>query len=77
MAMPWDLEDWLTEIGDRVVRKMAASGPETLTPQERLIYEVWIFDTETRNCGVSISETEELRGGGVCALPLRAGRCRG
>jgi hypothetical protein len=53
MAMPWDLEDWLTEIGDRVVRKIAVSGLDSLTPKEQLIYEVWAFDTDTRNGGVS------------------------
>lgn len=53
MSMPWDLEDWLTETGDCVVRKIAVSGPGSLTPKEQLIYEVWVFDTETRNGGVS------------------------
>jgi hypothetical protein len=32
---------------------MAAGGSDTLTPEERLIYEVWVFDTETRNGRVS------------------------
>src|SRR5262245_14653917 len=53
MARPWDLEDWLTEAGDRVVHKMAAANPEALNPMEHLVYEVWLFDTETRNGGVS------------------------
>ncbi|WP_020470409.1 DMP19 family protein [Zavarzinella formosa] len=53
MFMPWDLEDWLTEAGGRVVQKMADCGHKTLTPEEQLIYEVWLFDTETRNGGVS------------------------
>jgi hypothetical protein len=53
MVLPWDLEDWLTETGDHVVRKMAARGSEPLSPMEQLVYEVWLFDTETRNGGVS------------------------
>ena len=53
MAMPWDLEDWLTETGDRIVNKIADSGKETLTAHDCLIYEIWVFDIETRNGGVS------------------------
>jgi hypothetical protein len=53
MVMSWDLEDWLTAAGDQVIHKAAASGSETLTPMEQLIYEIWVFDTETRNGGVS------------------------
>jgi hypothetical protein len=53
MALSWDLEDWLTAAGDRVVNKMAALGPEALDQTEQLVYEVWVFDTETRNGGVS------------------------
>ncbi len=51
--LPWDLEDWLTEEGDRVVRKRAARGDGALSDKERLLYEVWLFDTEVRNGGVS------------------------
>jgi hypothetical protein len=50
--LPQDLEDWLTEEGDRVVRKLVA-GKEALTPAEQLIHELWLFDTEQRNGGVS------------------------
>lgn len=46
------LEDWLTEEGDRVVRKLAADEA-SLSSAERLIYEVWLLDTEARNGGLS------------------------
>jgi hypothetical protein len=52
--LPWDLEDWLTDEGDKVVRKAASgSGESTLDDRERLLYELWLFDTEQRNGGVS------------------------
>ena len=52
--LPWDLEDWLTEEGDRVVHKaVAAKSHDVLDARERLLYEVWLFDTEQRNGGVS------------------------
>jgi hypothetical protein len=51
--LPNDLEDWLTAEGDRVVRKEAASGHAALGAREQLLYEVWLFDTEQRNGGVS------------------------
>jgi hypothetical protein len=43
MPMSWDLENWLTDEGDRVIRKMAASGLAALNRDERLIYEVWVL----------------------------------
>jgi len=51
--LPWDLEDWLTDEGDKVVRKAAVAGVDALTPEERLVFEVWLFDTEQRNGGVA------------------------
>lgn len=52
--LPWNLEDWLTEVGDRVVRKVAAANSvDVLGESERLLYEFWLFDTEQRNGGVS------------------------
>jgi hypothetical protein len=53
MTLPWDLEDWLTEVGDQVVRKMASEGEAALTAREKLIYEIWLLDTEARNGGIS------------------------
>ncbi len=52
--LSWDLEDWLTEEGDKVVRKAAsANSIDALDARERLLYEMWVFDTEQRNGGVS------------------------
>jgi hypothetical protein len=52
--LPWDLEDWLTDEGDKVVHKAAAANShDALDPNERLLYEIWLFDTEQRNGGVS------------------------
>jgi len=48
-----ELEDWLTEIGDQIVQKKAARGYAALSSREQVVYEVWLFDTETRNGGVS------------------------
>lgn len=53
-VQPYGLESWLTNVGDTIVRKAAASGVESLTTRERLIYELWRFDTEQRNGGVAI-----------------------
>lgn len=53
MTMSWDLEDWLTDEGDRVVLKMQEIGYDNLTDQDKLLYEVWLLDTETRNGGIS------------------------
>lgn len=49
--LPRDLEEWLTEEGDRVVR-MHIQNVE-LSPRDRLIYEIWLLDTESRNGGLS------------------------
>src|SRR6185436_4212959 len=52
--LPWDLEDWLTDEGDKVVHKAAAADSrDALDPRERLLYEVWLLDTEQRNGGIS------------------------
>jgi hypothetical protein len=51
--LPWDLEDWLTDEGDRIVHKEAATGYNSLDGHEKLIYEIWLLDTEQRNGGVS------------------------
>lgn len=53
MTLPWDLEDWLTDTGGRVVEKQAALGDRSLSQQEQLILEIWILDTEARNGGLS------------------------
>jgi hypothetical protein len=51
--LPWDLEDWLTDEGDKLVHREAVGGIDSLTPAERLVYEVWLFDTEQRNGGLA------------------------
>jgi hypothetical protein len=49
--LPWNLEDWLTEEGDRVVLMRTQSAE--LSPRDQLIYEIWLLDTESRNGGLS------------------------
>ena len=53
MVVDWDLEDWLLDAGERVTRKSQVQGDASLTRAERLLGEVWLFDMETRNGGVS------------------------
>jgi hypothetical protein len=45
--LPLDLEDWLDEVADRVLRA------EHRLPQEELFREVWLFDAENANGGMS------------------------
>ncbi len=51
--LPGYLEDWLTDEGDKIVGKASLSGSPSLSPREQLLYEVWLFDTEQRNGGIS------------------------
>jgi hypothetical protein len=53
MTLPRDLEDWFTSAGDRVMRKRATSGEASLSKEEKLIYELWLLDTEVRRGGLS------------------------
>ena len=46
-----ELEDWLCETGDVVVRKRAAGSP--LSSREQLLYEIWLLYIEARNGGLS------------------------
>jgi len=50
--MPWNLEDWITDAGADVLDKRMA-GPDTLSPVEELLYQIWLLDTEARNGGLS------------------------
>lgn len=50
--LPWDLEDWITDVGANVVDKRYAD-PTSLTSTEQLVYEIWLLDTEARNGGLS------------------------
>lgn len=51
--LPWDLEDWLTDEGAKVVEKAAAKTVAALNEREHLLYEFWLLDTEQRNGGLS------------------------
>jgi Domain of unknown function (DUF4375) len=53
MTLPLDLEDWLTDVGDQIVCKRASEGEAALSAREKLIYEIWLLDTEARNGGIS------------------------
>ena len=46
-----ELEDWLCEEGDVVVRKRAAGA--ALSPKEQLLYEIWLLYIQARNGGLS------------------------
>ena len=50
--LPWDLEDWITDEGAKIIEKRILS-PNSLTAKEKLLYEVWLLDTEARNGGLS------------------------
>ncbi len=51
--MPWELEDWLTDSGDRVLHRTADFGWSALSEAEQLIHSIWVLDTEIRNGGLS------------------------
>lgn len=50
--LPWDLEDWITDVGANVLDKREVQR-EALNEQEELVYEIWLLDTEARNGGLS------------------------
>lgn len=50
--LPWDLEDWITDEGAKILDKRILA-PNSLSPKENLLYEVWLLDTEARNGGLS------------------------
>lgn len=50
--LPWDLEDWLTDEGDRLVRLDPETQPDW-PMLDKATYEVWLLDTEARNGGLS------------------------
>ena len=51
MEDDWDLENWLLDAGEATELKLAADGQ--LSPIEKLIRELWVFDIESVNGGVS------------------------
>ena len=74
--LPWNLEDWLTEEGDRIVRKVAAANSrDALDGRDRLLYELWLFDTEQRNGGVSHTLATTGLSNGECSHALPRRRC--
>jgi hypothetical protein len=46
-----DNETWVVEEGDRVIRKEATGGFDSLTDWERLVYALWVADYGMRNAG--------------------------
>ena len=75
--LPSDLDDWLTEEGDRVVH---LGEREDLSEIDRLIYDVWLLDSEQRNGGMSqyfenhdLDAWRDLRSSAADALPAVAG----
>jgi hypothetical protein len=46
-----DLETWLSEAGAEVIQNQAAFAVTGLSPQERLIYCLWVADYGMRNAG--------------------------
>lgn len=50
--LSWTLEEWLTDLGESVVKKQT-EAPGSLAPHEALVYEIWLLDTEARNGGLS------------------------
>jgi hypothetical protein len=50
--MDWDLEDWITDVGANMVDKRIRDST-SLNSIERLVYEIWLLDTEARNGGLS------------------------
>jgi hypothetical protein len=53
MLLAQELDDWLTEAGDSIVKKAQASGRASLTDYDRAVHDLWLLDTEARNGGVS------------------------
>lgn len=49
--LPWDLEDWITDVGANALERRLAG--HTLSPTDQLVYEIWLLDTEARNGGLS------------------------
>ena len=68
--VPWELEDWLADAADAVVQRTTLKGYDALDARERLLYELWLFDAETLNGGVSqyFCNTESDRWPSLLAL---------
>jgi len=46
-----DLETWLLDAGDAVIRKKGLAGHSSLEPLEQAIYSLWVVDYAVRNSG--------------------------
>ena len=44
-------ETWIIKKGGEVIDKKSSSGPNSLTPTEKLIYCLWVADYSMRNAG--------------------------
>lgn len=53
-----EMEDWLVEVGDEIIRKKASVGVDALSTTEVAIYALWIVDYSVRNSGTLIPMTE-------------------
>ena len=51
MSAPSENETWIVATGDAVIQKKASNGITSLSPEERLIYCLWIADYAMRNAG--------------------------
>jgi hypothetical protein len=49
--IPSENETWIIDKGDEVIHKKVKVGIDGLTPQEKLIYCVWVADYGMRNAG--------------------------
>src|SRR5258708_32374277 len=54
-----DLEAWLLEAGDDVIRKKSVSDHSSLAPLEQAIYALWVVDYAVRNSG-TLGPMQEL-----------------
>jgi len=54
-----ELETWLLDAGDEIIRKESLSGAASLTPLEHAIYSLWVIDYAVRNSG-TLDPMEEL-----------------
>ena len=54
-----DMETWLLEVGDELIKKKAAQGPASLSPAEQAIYCMWALDYAVRNAG-SLDALEDV-----------------
>lgn len=49
--MTVDLETWIVDTGDSIVKKLHRDGPDSLTAFESAVYWMWTIDYAVRNSG--------------------------